>query len=273
MNSNSILIKVMSGLVLCFLLYYGVLFMLQRQFLFPGTQIVPPLEGAELVPGVESIWVDTSSGQIETWFLPPLFSDQVQPSPVVMFAHGNAELIDFWPEELQPLQHMGIGVLLVEYPGYGRSDGAPTQTSITEGFVAAYDMLLTRPDVDAARIIGMGRSLGGGAVCALAAERPLAALILMSAFTNVQAFAAQFLAPGFLVQDEFNNLAVVRTYSGPVLVIHGKHDTLIPYHHGVALAEAAQNGELITYACGHNDCPPDWDVFWHDIERFLQQVR
>lgn len=247
--------------------------MLQRQFLFPGTQIVAPPEGAELVSGVESIWVDTSFGQIETWFLSPFLADQTRTAPVVIFAHGNAELIDFWPEEFQPLRRMGIGVLLVEYPGYGRSSGAPSQKSVTEGFVAAYDMLLTRPDVDAARIIGMGRSLGGGAICALAAERHLAALILMSTFTNVQAFAAQFLAPGFLVQDPFDNLTVVSAYPGPVLVIHGKHDTLIPYHHGVALAEAAQNGELITYACGHNDCPPDWDVFWRDIERFLQRIR
>jgi fermentation-respiration switch protein FrsA (DUF1100 family) len=61
----------------------------------------------------------------------------------------------------------------------------------------------------------------------------------------------------------------VESYDGPLLVIHGKHDETVPYSHGVKLSKNAPNGKLITYDCGHNDCPPDWDAFYDDIRKFL----
>jgi len=75
-----------------------------------------------------------------------------------------------------------------------------------------------------------------------------------------------------LVKDPFDNLTVVKSYSKPVLVIHGKHDEIIPYSHGVALYKAAKNGQMITYDCGRNDCPPNWKVFWRDIELFVKDA-
>ncbi len=191
----------------------------------------------------------------------------------MIFAHGNGELIDFWLQELQTFNRLGMGALLVEYPGYGRSEGLPSQSSIEETFAAAYDVLAARKDVDASRIVLFGRSLGGGAVCALAAQRPSAALILMSTFTGVRHFAKRFLVPPFLVRDPFDNLAVVKNYPGPVLVIHGRHDEVIPFSHGTTLYKSVQKGEMIAYNAGHNDCPPDWNVFWHDVASFLRENR
>jgi len=115
-------------------------------------------------------------------------------------AHGNGELIDFWPNELNRFTNLGIGVLLVEYPGYGRSTGPQSQSSITEAFVTAYDTLCARADVEASKIILVGRSLGGGAVCALAAKRPAAALILMSTFTSARSFDKKIPDTRFLCQ-------------------------------------------------------------------------
>jgi fermentation-respiration switch protein FrsA (DUF1100 family) len=221
------------------------------------------------ISGLEKIWLDTSYGKIEAWFLPPAPGHGSKSAPAVIFAHGNAELIDFWPEELMEFTRLGIGVLLVEYPGYGRSEGKPSQRNITEAFVAAYDTLIARKDVDPSRIILFGRSLGGGAVCALAAERPSAALILQSTFTSVASCASDFFVPRFLVLDRFDNLAVVGSYSGPVLLIHGRNDKLIPYEHGLALYRASQRGKMLTYECRHNDCPPSWEAFWQDVELFL----
>jgi len=159
----------------------------------------------------------------------------------------------------------------VEYPGYGRSAGSPSQKSITQTFLAAYDALSNRKDVDPSRIILFGRSLGGGAVCALAARRPSAALILMSTFTSARAFAKRYLAPSFLVRDPFDNLAVVKNYPAPVLILHGRRDTVIPFSHGVELHRAARQGTLIAYEAGHNDCPPDWKVFWRHVRSFLRE--
>jgi fermentation-respiration switch protein FrsA (DUF1100 family) len=251
----NILVKIVSWTILLYLVYCGFVFVMQRQMLFPRYLIDIP-SNTENISGLEKIWVNTSFGKVETWFLPP--------------ADSRVELIDFWPHELKKLTRLGIGVLLVEYPGYGRSEGSPCQKSITEAFTSAYDVLVAREDVDPSRIVLLGRSVGGGAVCTLAANRPSAALILMSSFVSVRSFALKYLVPDFLVRDPFDNLAIVRAYHGPILVVHGKFDEVIPFSHGMTLYQAAKQGKIITYESGHNDCPPDWDIFWDDIETFLQ---
>jgi fermentation-respiration switch protein FrsA (DUF1100 family) len=262
------LVKVIGSAVLIYAAYCLLLFLAQRQVIFPRYMIPSPEPPALKATRIEPWWLETSFGKVEAWYLPPVAAQR--PAPAVIFGHGNGELIDYWPNELARFSEMGIGLLLVEYPGYGRSAGSPSQESISETFSRAYDKLAARPDVDPARIVFFGRSLGGGAVCDLAAKRPAAALILMSCFTSVRSFAIRYLAPSFLIRDPFDNLAVVRDYSGPVLVIHGRSDEIIPFGHGKALHEAARNGKMIAYDAGHNDCPPDWAVFWRDVGDFLK---
>ena len=86
---------------------------------------------------------------------------------------------------------------------------------------------------------------------------------------SARSFAKKYFAPGFLVRDPFDNLAVVRNYPEPVLVFHGKFDEVTPYSHGMALYKSAPHATMITYESGHNDCPPNWETFWRDLEAFL----
>ncbi len=251
-----------------YLLYCAVLFVFQRQMIFPRYLMGEAPAGDHPVPGREQLWLNTGTERVEAWYFPPP-ADAVTPVPVVIIAHGNAELIDFLPEEFRFLLDFGVGLLLVEYPGYGRSSGAPSQASITRAMAAAHDVIISRPDVDADRIVYLGRSIGGGAVCALAARRPPAGMILISSFTGIRSFAWRYLVPPALVRDPFDNLAVLARYAGPVLVIHGEYDEIIPYRHGRRLAAAAANARLISYDCGHNDCPPDRNRFRQDIGDFL----
>ncbi len=266
------LIKFIGGALLVYALYCGLLFLAQRQVLFPRGMIPapPPVDLAAL--GIERIWLETGFGKVEAWYVPPAAGGPA-PCPAVIFAHGNGELIDFWPPELKRFSQMGMGLLLVEYPGYGRSAGSPSQEAIAETFTRAYDRLAARADVDPGRIVFFGRSLGGGAVCDLVRTRPAAALILMSCFKSVRAFAPRYLAPPFLIRDPFDNLEAVKGFNGPVLVVHGRFDEIIPFGHGQALHAAAPNGKLIVYEAGHNDCPPEWPVFWRDLEEFLRGHR
>jgi dipeptidyl aminopeptidase/acylaminoacyl peptidase len=262
--------QLLGGLCLLYLLYCGLLFLLQRLMLYPRYAVQPFYHPASDRPEIEKNWLQTPSGDVECWFIPPEPADDSRPAPAIVYAHGNAELIDYWPGAFGEVAAAGIGVLLVEYPGYGRSRGKPSQKSITHAFTAAYDHLVGRPVVDSGRIVLFGASLGGGAVCALAGRRPAAALVLMSTFTSVRDMARKYLAPSFLVLDPFENLAAVRSYPGPVLVIHGRHDELIPYRHGLRLHQAARKGRLITYDSGHNDCPPDWGKLIGEILTFLR---
>jgi hypothetical protein len=261
------MVKTLTWVLISYLLYCGFLFGCQRRILFPRNHAIPMPQVAEKIPGLEKIWLELSFGKVESWFLPPVCPEGK--CPVLLFAHGNAELIEHWPEFFLPLTRSGIGVYLVEYPGYGRSEGLPSQKTIVETFVAAYDHIIDHPDVNPGSVVFLGRSIGGGAVCALAEKRKPAAIILMSAFTSVSRMAMKFGVPGFFIRDPFDNLKTVESLDRPLLVIHGKHDEVIPYSHGVNLSKASPRGQLITYECGHNDCPPSRDVFYEDIRTFL----
>ena len=245
------------------LAYWALLFFAQRSMLFP----MPPVAGAPPRPAyAEQVWLNTSFGRIEAWYLPAARSSAIR-SPMLLFTHGNGELIDYWPEEFEEPRAWGMGVLLVEYAGYGRSDGAPSQRSIAEGVLAAYDWARQRKETDPARIIPYGRSLGGGAASILAVERPVPGLILESSFSSVAAFASGFGAPNFLVRDKFDSVAALEKFKGPILILHGDRDELVPPSHARVLAAAAGNATLKFLPCGHNDCPRPWA----EVRAFLDQ--
>ncbi len=250
-------------------MYAGLLFFFQRSMIFPRGMI-PSVPEPVISPHIRQIRLETGKESVDMWLLEADARFE-RPCPAVIFAHGNAELIDFWPEYLDRFQHIGIHLLLVEYPGYGRSTGRPSQTSITRVLTAAYDRLISLEQVDSRRIILFGRSIGGGAVCSLAKVRPSAAIILMSTFTGIRYFAIRYGLPSALVRDPMDNLGFLQNYEQPVLVLHGRHDEIIPYSHALLLLSASPKASLISWECGHNDCPPDWEDFWKEVVSFLGQ--
>jgi pimeloyl-ACP methyl ester carboxylesterase len=168
----------------------------QRRILYPlrrapdATALLRAVEG-------EQVWLERDGVRSEAWLLPAR-GRSAGPAPLLIFTHGNGELIDDWAREFDEPRTWGVSVLLVEYPGYGRSGGSPSETSIRNAIVAAYDWASARRDVDPRRIVAYGRSLGAAASCALAREREVAALVLESAFTSVPAMAARLGVPRFL---------------------------------------------------------------------------
>ncbi len=263
------ILRLLSLAVFAYAAYALLLFLMQRQILYPGRYIRvsgPPPAGIVPIPVV------TATGRSDAWFMPPLKRRDGERRPLVVFFHGNGEVIDYLPEQAEGFRELGMGVLLVEYPGFGRSAGNPTEKSITEAAVAAYDAMLLRAEVDPQRIVLFGRSLGGGAACALAARRPSAALILQSTFSSTRAMARAFLAPGFLVRDVFDNGAVLAAYRQPVLLFHGSSDTTIPPEHSRTLQRLAPHARLVEFPCGHNDFPPDWREFYRIVAAFLKDA-
>ena len=267
------MIKTLGWIALIYISYCLFLFLVQRHMLFPR-YMIPDVDQVAYParPDREILWIEGSFGKVEAWLLKPPGFSPAKPAPLVIFAHGNAERIEYAVDEMARFQQLGLAVLLVEYPGYGRSEGSPSQANITDAFVSAYDQMSKRSDIKADKIVLYGRSIGGGAICSLLSQRPAAAVILMSTFTSVRAFAPRYLAPPFLVRDPFDNLAAIRKYSGPLLLMHGKNDEIIPHAHSQKLLKAAPQARLISYDCGHNDCPPDWRIFWQEIESFLRQA-
>ena len=164
-----------------------------------------------------------------------------------------------WAEAFDEPRRWGVGCLLVEYPGYGRSGGSPSEASIAKAMTGAYDLATALPGVDPTRVVAYGRSLGGGAACDLARHRPVSALVLESTFTSVRSFLHSRLL-GFLLPDPFDNLSLVQSFAGPLLIMHGTRDTLIPVAQAEQLHRVAPRSELVLEPCGHNDCPRPWPV-------------
>ena len=267
MSRLPLILQLTLGVLALYAVWCAVLYALQERLIFP----CPAADPAARPPAGAEVWqVATSQGPVEAWYFAPA-APAAGPAPAVLVAHGNAELIDTFPGEFRRFREEGMAVLQVEYPGYGRSPGRPSQAAIVEALTAAYDRLVARADVDAGRIVLFGRSLGGGAVCALSRQRPAAALILLSTFRSLRAMTSRYLAPAFLLRHPFDNEAAVRAFPGPVLVLHSGADPLISHDHAVALWRAAPRGELRTLeGCGHADCPQDWDAFWREVAAYLE---
>jgi pimeloyl-ACP methyl ester carboxylesterase len=250
---------------------YG--YKIQRYYQFPIHRIESPSGVEDRLVDIDKKWIEISNGKIETWFLPAKRGPQSIQSPAIIFAHGNAELIDHNIGFARTLQRIGISVLLVEYPGYGRSKGIPSQETITEGYVAAYDMLVSRKDVDPSRIALLGKSLGGGVISALAAQRPSNALVLWSTFASFsQRMSSKYFFPRFVIKNPFETIEVVRSYPGKVLVIHGTRDETFPFSEGMKLYRAAKYGKMVTYDCGHTNCPSDMMILLRDLVSFLKEA-
>jgi len=253
--------RLLLGLAALALLYLGLVYLGQRRVTFPAhLALTPPVHGP-----AERVSLALPAGPVEAFLILPARPNP-GPFPLLLFAHGNAETADGWIDDFQPVRAWGWGALLVEYPGYGRSAGKPSERSIREAMLAAYDWAREDGRIDPARIVGYGRSLGGGAIGLLAAERPLAGLILESTFTSVRPLAARFLVPALLLRDPFDNVRALARYRGPLLVLHGIHDEVVPIGQARALAVALPGAELHELPCGHNDCPLQWEL----IERFLR---
>ncbi len=268
------LLCAMVGVYLCWLIGGCAM---QRHLIYPRYAI-PPVEApsdrqlaewrAERIP----LALPDDGGAIDAWLIPGDGVSAERPGPLVVFAHGNAELIDFWPPMLSPYRAMGVSVLLVEYRGYGRSAGKPSEKGIVADFDRAIAKAIARPGIDGARLVYHGRSLGGGVLASLSRKRPPAAMIMQSTFTSIDDFAKKMLIPPLFVRDHYRNTEALAMFEGPVLIMHGEHDSIIPFTHAQRLHAAAPNSTIVGYPCDHNDFPVDSPKFWADVERFLREA-
>jgi len=244
---------------------------LERAMLFPRP-LDPTRDVAGNIDGLERWWRDIPGGRVEAWFIPAPSASVAHPGPLVLYAHGNGGTIDHVVPTLLPYLQLGISVLLPEYRGHGRSDGRPSQGAITEDLSVFLHQAKVRPEVDADRVLFHGRSLGGGAVCSVARTYPPDALLLESTFTGVRRRAWEIAGPlGWLVRNALDSQGWVEGFAGPVLVIHGERDEVIPHRHGAILAASAPHGRLVTRQAGHNDLPRD-DAYWAEIRTLLDEA-
>lgn len=244
------------------LLVLLVLVALAAVILYPWIErsmIFHPLRELEWTPDAwnlshEEVMLPTPDGlTLHGWFFPPPAR-----APVILFCHGNAGNISHRLDNVQRLLEKGLGVLIFDYRGYGRSSGRPSEQGLYSDGLAACDWLTKTRGIDSGRIVPFGRSLGASVALEVALQRPVRSLILESAFTSTRDMARSILLFRPLspfIPARFNNLAKIPRVSVPVLIVHGQRDELVPFGMGRALYRAAPEPKrfLALPAAGHND--------------------
>lgn len=190
--------------------------------------------------------------KLHGWFLPA-----ENPRATLLFFHGNAGNISHRMESLEIFHELGLETLIIEYRGYGRSEGRPSENGTYLDAEAAWRYLTEEREVPPHEILLFGRSLGAAIASHLARDRQPMGLILESAFVSVPDLAATlypFLPVRLLSRFRYNNRDNLQAVTSPVLIVHSRNDEIIPYQHGRRLfAAAGEPKYFLQLRGGHND--------------------
>lgn len=175
--------------------------------------------------------IPTAHGEIAAAWLP-----NPQARYTLLYSHGNGEDLGDDMAILAEFRRAGFAVFAYDYNGYGLSAGRATEAAVYADVDGAYDYLTGTLHVQPASVISMGHSLGAAAAIHLAATRPVAGLIAQAPFLSAFRVITQVqIAPW----DKFNNARAIQRVRCPVLVVHGRHDEVIPFWHGERIFKLA----------------------------------
>jgi uncharacterized protein len=209
---------------------------------------------------------------------------QSEQRPTLIFFYARAMCLAQEPTQklADYFRRMGLNVLIPEFPGYGMSEGRPTEKGCYAAADAAYDWAVEHAGGHHARIIVAGFSLGTGAAVDLASRRTASGLILVGAFTSTRdmsrrllPWGLRWLAGPLTSRCRFDNLAKIPSVTCPILIVQGKEDTFVPYRMGDQLAAAAtaKVTRLPVARAGHADI---WDVggeaLWREIDDWIKSA-
>ncbi len=239
-----------------------VLWVLQEKITFPAPRAALP-DPKQVLGYGEQIELRMQDGtRLVGWYLPPAAGGGegrrgAAKTAALLWFYGNGETIGaIWPT-IRDFRPPHAALLVVDYPGYGASDGRATEAGMNEAADLAYAALLARPDVDPHRVYVYGRSLGSAAATHVAETHAVAGVILESPFTSARGMAAQHyrIFPKFLVRLQLDNIGRIRRIQCPILIFHGTADLLVPIRMGHAVAAAAGGPVefVMIEGAGHND--------------------
>jgi fermentation-respiration switch protein FrsA (DUF1100 family) len=235
----------------------------------PGVDFHPEALGIE----AESLHLRTEDGvRIHSFHLPGGGA-----SRAVLFLHGNAGNASHRLPNAAALADLGAQVLLLDYRGYGLSEGSPSEAGVYADARAGLSHLVETRGIPAERIVVFGRSLGGAVAVDLAPSRALAGVSLASTFTSLGELARGVAGPlgRIFVRGGFDSAGKISRVRAPLLFFHGDRDDIVDYRLGQRLFETApapKHFETISGA-GHNDTVEvGGREYFARIGRFLDEV-
>jgi uncharacterized protein len=204
--------------------FVAFLYIAQRRFLF-HPQSTHPSPATAGLPEAEEAVIDTADGEhVIVWHVRPR-GDR----PVVIYFHGNAEIVASRAKRHRELTADGIGLIALSYRGYMGSTGSPTEEGLLHDAEAAYRFAASRHPSNP--IVLWGHSLGSGVAVALAGRHLIAKVILEAPFASTADVAAGMfpLVPvRWLMHDQFRSDLRIDAVRAPLLIMHGVRDWVIP---------------------------------------------
>ena len=225
--------------LLVYLILCLVFSLLQESIIYPGASsqgqkhaVIRPAANEELIrlttpDGISIVALFGNALSPEGQSLP-----DTSKRPTLLFFYGNGMCLADCAGEFRKFRRLGLNVLIPEYVGYGMSGGTPGESGVYSTAETAYAYLLTRDDIDKTKIIPAGWSLGSAAAIEIARKHPGPGLITMSAFTSMHDMARKilpFFPSAAMLKHHFQNEQKIREIACPILIIHGKRDSLIPF--------------------------------------------
>ena len=222
----------------------------EYQYTLGGTRSTPETAAAA---GFTEVKIATADGErLDGWWRPPPATER----GVVLFLHGTPGTVPDQVWRLDQLKHSGLGILAIDWRGYGGSTGNPTELGLCADARAGFDFI--RAAAPQSKIAVFGESLGTGPAVALARDRPVAGVLLNAPYASVRRLFELRGLPipyRWLMKDPFDSEALVGGVTAPLLILHGTDDPAIPVAEAHRLYDAAHEPKIIFIAdgAGHLD--------------------
>lgn len=239
-------------LLIAFVGIHALFYLSQRQLMyFPSRDRVQPGE-VGLMNVEEVVLRDQDGDTLLSWF-----GRARAGRPTILFFHGNGGAINHRAHRFRGLMADGFGLFMLGYPGYGGSDGRPSEHAFLEAAGLAYRYLLGEglgPD----DIVIYGESIGSGVAVQLAATVGAKGLVLEAPLSSAVDVAREhypWLLSGLLMKDTYRSVDYIDRVDMPVLVLHGENDRIVPIEFGLRLYEEARYPKTFVRipGAGHND--------------------
>jgi fermentation-respiration switch protein FrsA (DUF1100 family) len=235
----------------CYFGFVTLLYFAQRAMLYPIPEKTRTSPAAAGFPEAEEHILSTRDGEkLVAWHVPAR-----EDKPVIIFFHGNGDILAWRVPWFRQMTAGGIGLIAVSFRGYAGSSGSPSEAGLLEDAEAAYAFAAQRYAPE--RIVVWGFSLGTGPAVALAANQRIGKLILEAPYTSIADVAAAafpFVPARWFIRDKFHSDQRIANVTAPVLIMHGEHDRTIPIRFGERLYDLARDPkQMVRFPEGGHD--------------------
>ncbi len=256
------------GGVYCGLNYYG------RQLIYsPSSRVTNTPAKIGLL--FDNVFITTPDGiNINGWFVPA--DVELPTAPTLLFFRRSTGNMSDSLDKLRLFHDLGLTVFIIDYRGYGKSGGVPSEQGLTQDAVAAYFYLTGQRGVPTEQLFLFGETLGAAVAIDLATKVDAAGLIAEAAFTSIFDRVQQdrpYLPLQLLTRDKYDCAAKIRNVRMPVLLVHSADDEIVPFREAELLYAAARDPkELFSIHGTHADAfVSSFDTYYDKIALFISQ--